>query len=220
MSTLFAEIGKKLDVKIEWVTLPLGRRPAGPRGNWFDMVAGPATITKGRMERYRSAPVAEATVEQVAQRMPEATTARSSRSRSPARRSAAQQDDRPARPARGIRRNAETRPDRDQGKCELQPMPTSPPPDRRGVIPTPTSPATPSAPERPSRWSSRRSAPRPISASRAAKRIPNTDLMDAIDVAILKMKADGRLAAMPERNGLASPGDTPDSVTDPASEPR
>ena len=60
---LFAEIGKELGVKIDWVALPWdGVLPALEAGK-FDMVAGPATITKARMERYRfSPPIAEATV--------------------------------------------------------------------------------------------------------------------------------------------------------------
>lgn len=60
---LFAEIGKELGVKIEWVALPWDGVLPGLESGKFDMVAGPATITKARMERYRfSAPVAEATV--------------------------------------------------------------------------------------------------------------------------------------------------------------
>jgi polar amino acid transport system substrate-binding protein len=60
---LFDEIGKELGVKIEWVSLPWdGVLPALEAGK-FDMVAGPATITKARMEHYRfSPPIAEATV--------------------------------------------------------------------------------------------------------------------------------------------------------------
>ena len=60
---LFAEIGKELGVKIEWVALPWdGVFPALEAGK-FDMVAGPATITKTRMERYRfTPPIAEATI--------------------------------------------------------------------------------------------------------------------------------------------------------------
>lgn len=59
----FAEIGKELGVKIEWVELPWdGVLPALEAGQ-FDMVAGPATITRARTERYRFlSPVAEATV--------------------------------------------------------------------------------------------------------------------------------------------------------------
>ncbi|MGO6907742.1 transporter substrate-binding domain-containing protein, partial [Rhizobium ruizarguesonis] len=53
---LFAEIGKELGVKIEWVALPWdGVFPALEAGK-FDVVAGPATITKKRMERYRFTP--------------------------------------------------------------------------------------------------------------------------------------------------------------------
>jgi polar amino acid transport system substrate-binding protein len=60
---LFEEVGKELGVKIEWVTLPWdGVLPALEAGK-FDMVAGPATITKARMEHYRfTPPIAEATV--------------------------------------------------------------------------------------------------------------------------------------------------------------
>jgi polar amino acid transport system substrate-binding protein len=60
---LFAEVGKELGVKIEWVTLPWdGVFPALEAGK-FDVVAGPATITKKRMEHYRfTPPIAEASV--------------------------------------------------------------------------------------------------------------------------------------------------------------
>jgi len=60
---LFAEIGKELGVKIEWVTLPWDGVLPGLMAGKFDMVAGPATITKARMEHYRfSPPIAEASV--------------------------------------------------------------------------------------------------------------------------------------------------------------
>ena len=60
---VFNEIGKELGVKIEWVALPWdGVLPALEAGQ-FAMVAGPATITKARSERYRFlSPIAEATV--------------------------------------------------------------------------------------------------------------------------------------------------------------
>ena len=60
---LFDEIGKELGVKIEWVALPWDGVLPGLEAGKFDMVAGPATITKARMEHYRfSPPIAEATV--------------------------------------------------------------------------------------------------------------------------------------------------------------
>lgn len=60
---VFAEIGKELGVKIEWVTLPWDGVLPGLEAGKFDYVAGPATITKARSEHYRfSLPVAEATV--------------------------------------------------------------------------------------------------------------------------------------------------------------
>jgi polar amino acid transport system substrate-binding protein len=60
---LFDEIGKKLGVKIEWVTLPWDGVLSGLEAGKFDMVAGPATITQARMEHYRfTPPIAEATI--------------------------------------------------------------------------------------------------------------------------------------------------------------
>ena len=60
---LFAELGKDMGLKIEWVALPWESVLPGLDAGKFDMVAGPATITKARMERYRfTPPVAEATV--------------------------------------------------------------------------------------------------------------------------------------------------------------
>ena len=60
---LFAEIGKELGVKIEWVALPWDGVLPGLEAGKFDMVAGPATITKARMEHYRfTPPIAEATI--------------------------------------------------------------------------------------------------------------------------------------------------------------
>ncbi|HSI39942.1 MAG TPA: transporter substrate-binding domain-containing protein [Xanthobacteraceae bacterium] len=60
---LFAEIGKELGVKITFLDLPWPSVLPGLEAGKFDMVAGPATITKARMERYRfSSPIANATV--------------------------------------------------------------------------------------------------------------------------------------------------------------
>jgi len=60
---LFDEIGKEMGLKIEWVTLPWDGVLPGLEAGKFDVVAGPATITKARMEHYRfSPPIAEATV--------------------------------------------------------------------------------------------------------------------------------------------------------------
>ncbi len=60
---LFDEIGKEMGVKIEWVTLPWDGVLPGLETGKFDIVAGPATSTKKRLERYKfSPPIAEATV--------------------------------------------------------------------------------------------------------------------------------------------------------------
>ncbi|PIL16262.1 hypothetical protein P775_25205 [Puniceibacterium antarcticum] len=60
---IYDEIGKEMGVKIEWITLDWTGVLPGLEAGRFDVVAGPATITKDRMERYRfSSPIAEATV--------------------------------------------------------------------------------------------------------------------------------------------------------------
>ena len=62
-SEAFAEIGKELGVKVTFQDLPWEAVLPGLEAGRYDMVAGPATITKARMERYRfTAPVADATV--------------------------------------------------------------------------------------------------------------------------------------------------------------
>ncbi|MBS7544223.1 transporter substrate-binding domain-containing protein [Ancylobacter oerskovii] len=60
---IFAEIGKELGVKVSFLDLPWPSVLPGLEAGKFDMVAGPATITKARMERYRfTSPIANATV--------------------------------------------------------------------------------------------------------------------------------------------------------------
>lgn len=59
----FEALGKELGVKISWVALPWEGVLPGLESKKFDMVAGPAIITKARLERYVfSSPIAEATV--------------------------------------------------------------------------------------------------------------------------------------------------------------
>jgi polar amino acid transport system substrate-binding protein len=60
---VFAEIGKDLEVKIRFQDLPWPAVLPGLEAGRYDMVAGPATITRARAERYRfTVPIAEATV--------------------------------------------------------------------------------------------------------------------------------------------------------------
>jgi polar amino acid transport system substrate-binding protein len=60
---MFNELAKELGVKLEWVLLPWDGVLPALEASKFDVVAGPATITKARMERYKfSPPIAEATV--------------------------------------------------------------------------------------------------------------------------------------------------------------
>ncbi len=60
---VFEQVGKALGVKIKFVDLPWESVLPGLDAHKYDMVAGPATITKERMERYRfTVPIAEASV--------------------------------------------------------------------------------------------------------------------------------------------------------------
>ncbi|GAB3626486.1 amino acid ABC transporter [Pandoraea terrae] len=62
-SDFFAEVGKDLGVKVRFLDLPWPSVLPGLEANKFDIVGGPVTVTKARMERYRfTLPVAEATV--------------------------------------------------------------------------------------------------------------------------------------------------------------
>ena len=62
-SDLMNEVAKEMGVKVEWTTLPWEGVLPGLEAKKFDMVTGPVTITKARMERYRfTPPIAEATV--------------------------------------------------------------------------------------------------------------------------------------------------------------
>ncbi len=59
---LFQEVGQEIGVRIDWVSLPREAVLPGLDAGKFDMVAGPATITKARIQRYRFLPpIAEAT---------------------------------------------------------------------------------------------------------------------------------------------------------------
>lgn len=60
---LFGEIGKELGVRVRFVDLPWASVLPGLEARKFDMVGGPLTATKARMERYAyTQPVADATV--------------------------------------------------------------------------------------------------------------------------------------------------------------
>lgn len=62
-SELFANVGTALGVRIRFQDLPWPGVLPGLEAGRYDLVAGPATITRARMERYRfTAPIADATV--------------------------------------------------------------------------------------------------------------------------------------------------------------
>lgn len=59
---LFAAVGQIVGVKVRFIDLPWESVLPGLDAGKFDMVAGPLTVTKARMERYAfSLPIAEAT---------------------------------------------------------------------------------------------------------------------------------------------------------------
>jgi len=59
---LFAEVGKILGVKVRFIDLPWDSVLPGLDAGKFDMVAGPLTVTKARMDRYAfTLPIADAT---------------------------------------------------------------------------------------------------------------------------------------------------------------
>jgi len=62
-SDVFADIGKDLGVKIRFQDLPWASVLPGLDASRYDLAAGPAIITRARLERYRfTVPIAEATV--------------------------------------------------------------------------------------------------------------------------------------------------------------
>ena len=48
---LFEEVGRDMGLKVQWVALPWEGVLPGLEAGKFDLVAGPATITKARQER-------------------------------------------------------------------------------------------------------------------------------------------------------------------------
>jgi polar amino acid transport system substrate-binding protein len=60
---MYREIVKEMGVKLEWVLLPWEGVFPGLESGKFDIVAGPATVTKERLLRYRfTPPIADSTV--------------------------------------------------------------------------------------------------------------------------------------------------------------
>ncbi|MFO1104797.1 MAG: transporter substrate-binding domain-containing protein [Amaricoccus sp.] len=212
---LFAEIGKELGVKIEWVTLPWDGVLPGLESGKFDMVAGPATITKARMERYRfSAPVAEATVALLKHAGDDSLV----------------EPKQIAGKAVGSGKATAQLAQLQEFAATLKPAPTEIKEyvsfneayaDLAAGRIVAVANSYPNiayvASQRPETFA----LVEPPFGSKTYFGFPGRKdpeyktLMDAIDAAILKMKADGRLAAMQKKwFGIAF--DTPDSVTDPA----
>ena len=207
---LFAEIGKEIGRQDRLGGAALGRRAAGPRGaassTWSPAPrpsprrAWSATASRRRSPRRRSRILKKAGDDTHRQAEDIAGKAIGRR-----------QGDRPARPAPGLRRRRSRARSRSRNiSASTRPMPTSPPAaSSRSRTRCPTSPSWPSSAPTPSRWCSRLSASRPISATSAARTPTMPRLMDAIDAAILKMKADGRLATHAEEVVRRQPSTRP-----------
>ncbi|WP_445680141.1 transporter substrate-binding domain-containing protein [Radicibacter daui] len=210
---LFAEIGKELGVKIEWVTLPWDGVLPGLESGKFDMVAGPATITKARMERYRfTSPIAEATVALLARKdagltKPEDIAGKAVGSGKATAQLAQLQDYAKTLPTAPTVREYVSFNDgyADMAAGRIVAVANSLPniayvasqrSDMFEVIKPPFG--------KPSYFGF---IGRPDADS--------TSLMDAIDAALLKMKADGRMATL-QKKWFGDTFNTPDKVTDPS----
>ena len=210
---LFDEIGKELGVKIEWVTLPWDGVLPGLEAGKFDMVAGPATITKARMEHYRFTPADRRGDRRAAEAQGRRVDHEARGHRRQDRRRG--QGDGATRADQSLRRQAAGR-NQDQGICRLQ----------RGL--------------RRSRGGTRRRVGNSLpNIAFVAKQRPDTfevvlptfgvktyfgyiyrkdadfkSLDDAVDAALLKIKKDGRMAKIQEK-WFGTSFDTPDTVPEP-----
>jgi polar amino acid transport system substrate-binding protein len=211
---LFAEIGKELGVSIEWVALPWEGVLPGLEAGKFDMVAGPATITKARVERYRfTPPIAEATVA-ILKKAGDTTISKPGDIASKAigvgkataqlAQLSAFSETLPSKvdireyPA-FTESYADLAAGRIAGVANSLPNIAFVASQRKGTFEVVLPPF----------------GQKSYFGFIGVKDADHAPLMDAIDAAILKMKADGRLAKMQEKWFGAS-FDTPDSVKDPA----
>ncbi len=211
----FAEVGKELGVKIKWVELPWdGVLPALEAGQ-FNMVAGPATITKARMERYRFlSPVAEATVAILRRAKDETIKAPQDNRRQDRRR---RQGDGAARPAEDLRRHpAEA--DRDarisglqRGLCDLAAGRIA------AVANSLPNIAYVAAKQQPAVFA----VVKPPFGQKSyfgyigTKKPDDQPLLDAVQAALVKIKADGRMKKLQEK-WFGTAFDTPDVAPEPS----
>ena len=213
---LFAELGKDMGVKIEWVALPWESVLPGLEAGKFDMVAGPATITKARMERYRF----NAADRRGDLRHPEEGGRRqrsASPRTSPARRSAPARRRRSSRSSRRYAATLSRQPqvreyvDFAQAYADLA----------AGRIVAVANSLPNIAYRRSAAARTRSRSCKPPFGDKSyfgyigRKDAEYAGLMDAVDAAILKMKSDGRLAKLQEK-WFKTTFETPDRVTNPA----
>lgn len=210
---LFDEIGKELGVKIEWVLLPWEGVLPGLEVGKFDIVGGPAGITKGRLARYRfTPPVAETTVALI-KRKGDASIAKS--------------EDIADKVVGGVKASAQLAElmafnETLTNKAEVRAYPgyNEAIADLAGGRIIAVANVLPNlvfvAKQRPDTFE----VVQPPFGTKSYSGYPglkdedHKSLMDAVDKAILKIKADGRLAKIQER-WFGAAFETPDSVTDP-----
>lgn len=208
---LFKEVGKELGLKIEWIALPWEGVLPGLEAGKFDMVGGPATITKARMERYRfSTPVADASIALLKRKgdksiMKPADIAGKAVGGGKASAQLAQ-----------LKTFAES-----LGKADVREYPGNNEAyadlaaGRISAVGNSIANIAYVAQQRPDTFELVKP---PFGAKSyfgyiGRKDADSTKLMDAVDAAILKMKKDGRLAAL-QKKWFGDAFETPDTVTD------
>jgi len=211
---LYGEIAKELGVKIEWVLLPWEGVLPGLEVGKFDVVGGPAIITKARLERYRfTTPIVESTVALLKRQRdnsinkPEdiaGKTVGAARTSSQLAQLKAFGDTLPRNiTVREYPGNNEAYADLANGRIAA--MANSLPnisyvaQQRPGVFAVVLPPF----------------GVKTYFGYPSRKDVDSTRLYDAINGIILKMKADGRLAAL-QQKWLGTTFDTPDSLLEPA----
>ncbi|MEO7954054.1 MAG: transporter substrate-binding domain-containing protein [Polaromonas sp.] len=209
---LFKDVGKELGVKVEWIALPWEGVLPGLEASKFDMVGGPATITKARMERYRfSTPVADASIALLKRKgdkaiMKPADIAGKAVGGGKASAQLAQ-----------LKTFAES-----LGKADVREYPGNNEAyadlaaGRISAVGNSIANISYVAQQRPDTFEV---VMPPFGAKSyfgyiGRKDADSAKLMDAVDAAILKMKKDGRLGAL-QKKWFGQAFDTPDTVTDP-----
>lgn len=211
---LFEEVGKELQLKIEWVPLPWEGELPGLEAGKFDLIGGPATVTQARMERYRyTVPIAEATVALLKRKSDKALNAPQDivGKTVGAGKSSAQ--------LAQLKAYADTLP----GKVTLREYPGNSEAyadlanGRIAAVANSLPNISYVAQQRPDTFAVVQPVfgPKTYFAYLGRKNDESAALIDAVDAALLKIKADGRLGAL-QQKWFGMRFDTPDRVGTPA----